>query len=258
MSSAHHNPMPATARAPATRRVKAPKVAKDAKADTATARSRMVGDWRRVADALHVDIIFGRLVPRERLVEDVLIERFGTSRHAVRSAIEEMHRRGLVEREPNRGACVRDYSRQDVEELFELLETLEAQAIRRMPLPLSDVVLTQLEQLQQAHEAAGRDEQPLEIFRLNKAFHDTLFGACGNARLASAIQSYAQLIDPIRMRRIPDAAWRREAAGHHRRMIALLRGTDHEALVALCQEHIEPTKHFYLSLYPQHAATVGV
>ncbi len=251
--------MPATARAPAARRrANTPKVAKVPKAAKAeTARSRMVGDWRRVADALHVDIIFGRLVPRERLVEDALIERFATSRHAVRSAIEEMHRRGLVEREPNRGACVRDYSRQDVEDLFELLETLEAQAIRRMPLPLSDVVIAQLEKLQQAHEAAGRDEQPLEIFRLNKAFHDTLFGACGNARLATAIQSYAQLIDPIRMRRIPDAAWRREAAGHHRRMIALLRGTDHEALVDLCQEHIEPTKHFYLSLYPQHPAPGG-
>lgn len=244
--------MPATVGAPAARRrTNKPRVAKSAKAEIGTTRSRMMGDWRRVADALHVDIIFGRLVPRERLVEDTLIERFGTSRHAVRSAIEEMHRRGLVEREPNRGACVRDYSRQDVEDLFELLETLEAQAIRRMPLPLSDAVVMQLEQLQQAHEAAGRDELPLEVFRLNKAFHDTLFGACGNARLATAIQSYAQLIDPIRMRRIPDVAWRREAAGHHRRMIALLQGTDHEALVTLCREHIEPTKHFYLSLYPR-------
>ena len=34
--------------------------------------------------ALEFDILFGRLKPRERLIEDVLMQRFGAKRHAVR------------------------------------------------------------------------------------------------------------------------------------------------------------------------------
>ena len=211
-------------------------------------RGRLAGGWRRVADALHTDIIFGRLLPRERLVEDLLIERFATSRYSVRAALEEMQRLGLIVREPNRGACVRDYTRVEVEELFEMLETLEAQAIRRMQLPLAEETLLKLESLQKAHEKASSDDKPLDLFAFNKAFHDTLFDACGNTHLARAIRDYALLIDPIRMRRIPDKNWRREAALHHRKMIDLLRGSNHEALVQLCLDHIEPTKEFYLSI----------
>jgi DNA-binding GntR family transcriptional regulator len=213
-------------------------------------KPRNVGDWRRVADSLQTDIILGRLFPRERLVEDELMRRFDTSRHAVRSAFDEMQRSGLIEREANRGAWVRSYPVQEVEELFELQETLEAQAIRRMPLPVGAEVISRLKVLQQAHEAAGKSDQPLEIFRANREFHEVLFGACGSTRLAEAIRGYALMTDPIRMRRIPDAAWRKEAAKHHRQMIDALRDADRERLARLCRAHIEPTKLYYLA---QHA-----
>ena len=56
---------------------------------------------------LEEDIIFGRLQPRERLVEDVLIKRFGGKRHVVRQALAELERMGIVVREQNKGAVVR-------------------------------------------------------------------------------------------------------------------------------------------------------
>lgn len=195
---------------------------------------------------LHTDIIFGRLSPRDWLVEDELMQRFTASRYAVRTAIEEMQRRGLVVREPNRVAYVRNYSGIEVEELFEVLETLEAQAIRRMQLPLSAAIIARLETIQHQHEMASKADIALELFACNRAFHEALFAACGNAQLAKAIQLYARMIDPIRMCRIPDRSWRREAAAHHRQMIALLRGTDREALVQLCLDHIEPSKTLFL------------
>ena len=213
-------------------------------------KPRNVGDWRRVADSLQTDIILGRLYPRERLVEDEFMRRFDTSRHAVRSAFDEMQRSGLIEREANRGAWVRSYPVQEIEELFELQETLEAQAILRMPFPVAPAVIARLEALQLAHEDAGKRDQPLEILRANREFHEVLFGACGSARLAEAIRGYALMTDPIRMRRIPDAAWRKEAATHHRQMIDALRDADRERLARLCRAHIEPTKLYYLTKHP--------
>jgi DNA-binding GntR family transcriptional regulator len=233
--------------------VTAPSVAAAASAVPAQRRSRQPGGWKRVADALQTDIIQGRLFPRERLIEDDIMQRFGTSRHAVRSAFDEMERRGLVVREANRGARVRHYSGREIAELFEVQETLEAQAIRRMPLPLPEAQLARLEEIQARHEAASRREDFIEVYRWNKAFHEALFDACGNAQLAAAIRSFALRIDPVRMRRIPDRQWREEAIRHHHEMIALLRRGDREALVALCAAHMLPTRQFYEELYAANA-----
>ena len=46
--------------------------------------------WRHVADVLQRDIIFGRLQPREHLIEDEIMLRIGASRHAVRRSFDEM------------------------------------------------------------------------------------------------------------------------------------------------------------------------
>ncbi|MCP3055496.1 GntR family transcriptional regulator, partial [Aurantimonas sp. LRZ36] len=63
-----------------------------------------------IAAALEEEIVFGRLHPRERLIEEELASRFEAKRHIVRQALVELERLGLVERVRNRGAVVRLYS----------------------------------------------------------------------------------------------------------------------------------------------------
>lgn len=212
--------------------------------------ARAHGGWRRVADALQEDIIFGRAYPRERLVEDDLMARFDCSRHAVRAAIDELVRLGLVAREPNRGAAVRSFSTKEASELFEVQAALEKHAVSRMPLPVSPQVIAKLVVIQKAHEAAGAQTLPLEIRRWNQAFHDTLFRACGNDQLADAIQQYSLLTDPIRMRRIPDPGWRKQAAADHREMIRMLSRGDRAGLERVCTRHIESTNRFFVESQP--------
>ena len=53
--------------------------------------------------------MLGRLHPRERLIEDELMRRFGVKRHVVRRGLADLERMGVVERVPNRGAMVRAY-----------------------------------------------------------------------------------------------------------------------------------------------------
>lgn len=67
-----------------------------------------------IVAALEEDIIFGRLAPGQRLVEDGLMTRFGATRHAIRQALGELDRMGIVVRGRNVGAAVRSYSRDAV------------------------------------------------------------------------------------------------------------------------------------------------
>lgn len=78
------------------------------------------GDGPRVvADALRSAIITGELSPNERLVEADLVSRYGVGRAAVRSALLELEKEGLIEREQSRGARVRSIT---VDEAIEIAE----------------------------------------------------------------------------------------------------------------------------------------
>ena len=88
-----------------------------------------------VVDSLETQIIFGFLLPRQRLYEDEFIYRYDTKRHVIRAALEELERRGIVERAPNRGATVKLYSREEVEALYVVRSILHEAAARLIRCP---------------------------------------------------------------------------------------------------------------------------
>lgn len=219
-------------------------------------RYRTAGQWQSVAATLQREIIFGRLQPRERLVEDEIIERTGASRHAVRRAFDEMSQNGLVVRLPHKGARVRSYTAEEVNDLYELRETLEAKAALRILLPAPAQLIEELAAIQQEHEAASRAGDVVRLFEANNHFHEALYSACGNATLAEAIRLYSTQTHPIRMRSMSDDSWREEAVRQHWRMIEALGKGDNSALAALCLTHIRAPKEFYLSLYRNGGGSV--
>ena len=94
-----------------------------------------------VVKALEEDIIFGKLAPGTRLVEDVLLARFPVSRHTIRQALYQLEKLGVVTRERNKGAMVRRLSPDEVRQIYEVRELLQRQAALMIPLPASDALI---------------------------------------------------------------------------------------------------------------------
>src|SRR3712207_6423603 len=124
-----------------------------------------------VVRALELDILFGRLKPRERLVEDTLMARFSTKRHVVRRALDDLEHMGFVVRAPNRGAAVRDFTVQDVEEIYELRELLQHRAAERIELPGEPDFVQTLTEIQRRHDAAVAAGDLRTVDHVNDAFH---------------------------------------------------------------------------------------
>lgn len=207
-----------------------------------------------VVQFLEEDIIFGRLKPRERLVEDELMQRLGVKRHLVRQALAELERLGVVRRERNKGATVRDFDAAEVEQIYEIRALLQAHAAARIPLPVAGDLLAQLEAIHAEHAAAVDRGDLRTVYRLNNAFHDRLFGACGNPHLTTLIGHYGWLAHAIRSYRIADPQLLRQAREEHGLMLEALRRSDRATLVRLCVEHIEPSKQAYLAAERQASA----
>jgi DNA-binding GntR family transcriptional regulator len=201
-----------------------------------------------VVRVLEFDILFGRLKPRERLVEDALMARFVAKRHAIRRALDELVRIGIVVRAPNRGATVRDFSAQEVEEIYELRELLQGRAAERMPLPSSPEHLGALESLQRRHDGAVAANDLRVVDQVNDEFHRVLFSTCGNAHLIGAIAHYAHLSRAMRVYPLSDPATLAKLRDEHWAMIEALRSGGRPTLLDLVARHIQPSKAAYLAV----------
>jgi DNA-binding GntR family transcriptional regulator len=211
---------------------------------------RLPEELASIVTAIESDIIFGRLPPGFRLVEDALMARFSATRHTIRQVLLELERTGIAIRERNVGAAVRSYSREEVLEIYQVRELLQRQAALMIALPASPTLIAQLEALNQRFAEAGAAGDPRAVHEVNDEFHLTLFGACRNKYLLGSIADYMALSLPMRATTLADAAALQTSLRQHRTMIGMLRDTDNWALAQLCVEHVWPSKHDYLQRAP--------
>lgn len=201
------------------------------------------------ADILHQleeDIIFGRLPPGSRLVEDVLMSRYGATRHFIRQALVQLERTGVVRREKNIGATVCSYSAEEVRQIYDVREMLTRQAALMIRLPAPRDVIDRLTALQAQYGRHADAGDLRGIHETNDAFHLELFSACGNPYLVRAIQDYMGLTLPMRAKNLADRDGLRQSRQQHDYMIELLKGRDNWALAQLCVDHMQYSKADYL------------
>lgn len=201
---------------------------------------------RQVVEVLEEDIVFGYLHPRERLVEDELRERFGLKRHVVRQVLQELEQMGLIERKKNIGACVKSYTVKEVIDLCTVREILECNCARQINLPVPADKLEALIAVQREHDRAVAASDLLSAFRANIAFHKTLFALSENSMLTEMIELAAQRAHTIRSLSMVYPHLLEKARLDHWAMIEALRDCDQERLVALCRDHLIPSRNAYL------------
>jgi DNA-binding GntR family transcriptional regulator len=193
----------------------------------------------RVASYLREEILHGRLRPGDRIRQEDVAARFGTSRLPVREALRMLEAEALTEHEPNKGARVPKLTQHEVEVIYRMRERLEPLALMESLGRLTDADHERLEDVQRRIEENDDLEKFLD---LDREFHMLTYSGCAidplNAmvtRLWNSTQhyrrAYVALGGPQRMwvvnaehRLILDAVVRRDAddaerflSGHIRR-----------------------------------------
>lgn len=202
-----------------------------------------------IVSAIEEDIVLNRVHPKERLVEEDLMQRFTGKRHVVRQALFQLENAGLVERIKNRGAFVKSYTPAEVEGIYAMRELLEAAAAERIPMPAPADLIDALTAIQARHTAAVESRDMRTALRNNIDFHRTLFSACGNDYLSDTINEFAQKAHAIRFIGTTDHDALVLARDEHIAMIEALKQQNRAELHRLCYQHLQPSKERYLSLY---------
>jgi DNA-binding GntR family transcriptional regulator len=150
-----------------------------------------------VYEALRRDIVEREFVPGEPLTEQDLSRRYGVSRTPVREALAKLERDRLVRVVPKKGAFVRSISHDDVRELYQMREALEALAMRLAAPRLERGELQGFETRFRELEARGAKATPAEVRTLGEEFHAVVLKRTGNARLLEALEQIREQIRPV-------------------------------------------------------------
>jgi DNA-binding GntR family transcriptional regulator len=207
-----------------------------------------VAPIERIVRSLEEEIVLGRLKPRERLLEEELAKHFDAKRHVIRAALAELETMGIIVRQPNKGAAVRDFSPLEVEQIYDVRLLLERHATSIMPLPAAPDLLDKLRVIHARHSKAIDDQEPRTVFRANLEFHRVLYGACGNPYLAEQIDALASRAHAIRFHAITDEKLVNQAREEHGLMIDYMEKGDREKLAEIVGRHMQPSKEAYLRL----------
>lgn len=215
-----------------------------------TYTTRLSQSVREIVEHVESDIIFGRLRPNQELIEDALMARFNAKRHVVRSAIQELVARQIVNKPRSRSARVKDFTLLEVQEIYHMRALLQRDAVHIMPFPAAIEDLNAMKETHIKHAAAasvGADK--ILIHKLNDEFHERLFALCRNAELCKVIATYTELSNPIRSYGIVDQDWLQQAVEEHAAMIRAIEQQDRATLEQLVVDHMQPTRQRWEALH---------
>jgi DNA-binding GntR family transcriptional regulator len=210
----------------------------EALTDSDTAKRKTSTDT--VYDLIRAKILDNEFRPGMQMLEQELVAMFGVSRTPVREALIRLQKEHLVEIVPRHGMRVRQVSLADMQEIYQVLTSLEATAAGLVAARVLRVrELKPFEDACVAMERALASDDLEAWSAADEAFHLHLLALCGNPRLTQIVTEYRDLIQRARFLTLRLGARPDDSVAEHRAIADAIRRSDVQAAQALTRTHRE-------------------
>lgn len=199
---------------------------------------KSVSSGNAVLLALRESICSGRWPPGTPLVQSELADEFGVSRIPVREALQTLQSEGLVKIEPNRGTFVSGFTKEQIDEIFDLRHMLEIDVLRRAISSHTPRSIRQLEGIQRELDHA---EEKGEWLRLDREFHDALYSPSERTRTLSMVATLRASVERFYGSHFSPETRREAWKSEHQHLIDAIRQGNSEAACTLLERHIRNT-----------------
>jgi len=184
------------------------------------------------------DILEGRLVPGERIIETRVAQQFDVSQAPVREALRDLEMFGFIASSPFRGAVVREMSPEDLVQVYPIRAVLEGLAARDAATRLDERGLTRLQKLVDTmRNAAARGDNEAQVDADFK-FHLAIVEASGNW-LLKQFWERMRLANTTLLTVTRSRHSMMEIADRHVPVLDALRARDPDAAERAMRQHIE-------------------
>ena len=192
----------------------------------------------RAYEAIRDAIVQGQFLPGERLSEEALAEQLGVSKTPVHDALGRLVAEGLVQMTPYVGASVVRLSPEDVDEIYDVRETLERLAIQRAIAHVDEEPLRTLDAELASFSRPLQQREFQHYFDVDNRLHDAVAQMSGNGRLVRILDMLRNQSHAARYlsSRLPGRTDR--SIEEHRAIIAALLARDAERATETMMTHL--------------------
>ena len=178
------------------------------------------------------------LKPGEKVPEKQLCDSLGISRTPLREALKVLASEGFVVLQANRGARVASVTREELENTFPVLATLEQLAGELACKRMNSAEIQQIESRHKDMLSAYKSRDRQAYFKANQDIHQALIRGARNDILESHHKLLAARVRRARfMANLSDERWA-QAIDEHEAMMELLRARDTDGLGKSMKHHM--------------------
>ena len=199
-----------------------------------------------VYESLKKSILHGKLKARQRLIEDQLAHEVGISRTPIREAFHKLERDDLVTRLPKGGFAVREFTREDVEEIFGIRSALESYAVYLSTLHITPDKIAILEKKLKESEDALRKGDDNKLVQIHTEFHDVLYKSCKSKKLVEMINTFRDYFFRYRSALLHVENGISYSNRDHRQMLEAMKKKNPRLAERLVRNHLERGKELVL------------
>jgi len=195
-----------------------------------------------VYDSLKKSILHGKLKAGQRLIEENLAHQIGISRTPVREAFHKLERDDLVTRLPKGGFAVREFTKEDVEEIFGIRSALESYAAYLATFHIPPDRISILEKKIEESERALENGDDEKVVQLHTEFHDLLYKSCKSKKLTEMINNFRDYFYRYRSALLHTKEGFTYSLESHRQMLEAMRNKNARLVERLVRKHLERGK----------------
>lgn len=192
----------------------------------------------QIRDIIADSILNGELKPGERVVENNLAQKLGVSQAPVRDAIRDLVFMGFLKSEPYKGATVRSFTKEDLNEVYLVRASLESLSARLAAPLITDEHIGTLESILKKMVSTAKKGDLKGTALLNTEFHEAILKISGNRFLLKTWKTLQFGYWAIATARRPKFDLEHSAV-RHADLIEVLKTKDSEKAERVMQEHIE-------------------
>jgi DNA-binding GntR family transcriptional regulator len=199
-----------------------------------------------VYEELKMRILKGEIAPGQRLMEVETSEELGVSRTPVREAIKKLEKEGLVVVEPRRGTYAAQISDNDLIEILEVRESLEALAAQYAAKRMKATQKEKLKNIAEKYNKAVKDGKLTMMIKYDTEFHRILAEGSNNKTLINLIDQLRELLLRFRYLYYDNTARAEKNPAEHQRIIDAIMDGDEKAAHDATLAHIGSLKEIVL------------
>jgi DNA-binding GntR family transcriptional regulator len=202
-------------------------------------------------DEIEQRILSGALQPGERVNENALATELGVSRGPIREACRGLVESGLLTIIVNRGVFVREVSRKDAIDVYNVRASLMRLAGETLAERISADQLAVLRDLVERMDTAEADNDFDSFYALNRDFHTRIVDYADNGRLRSLSDGLVKELHLYRHRSILQGGGLHVSNREHKRILSALEAGDPARAGAALEDHIKAGMQRFLAATAQ-------